>query len=181
MADPNTYDITLHLDDIRHLFQAPELDPFTGQDYSIPGLEQIINELKPKSLRRQVRTLVLLPKKHLSRNIEQASRAAVQRYCEARIHQITNEMVSLHWQGFKALQTGLIFLAACLLLSTLFDGLQALPEFLRRFLSEGFLIAGWVSLWHPIELLLYEWRPHWRDKQPHERIRDMELRIAAEG
>ena len=180
MANFKSYEIILHLQDIRHLFQAPELDPLAGQVNPVSGLEQIISELKPKSLGRQVRTTIWLPQDHLFENIEQFSRDALRRYCEARIHLITNDLASLRWQGIKALQTGLIFLAACLLLSTFFDGLDVLPEFLRRFLGEGFLIVGWVSLWHPTELLLYEWWPHWRDKQLHERIKDMELKIEAE-
>ena len=181
MTKSNAYRISLHLDDIHQLFQAPELDPFTGQDQSISGLEQIINELKPRSLGRPVHTTIFLPPGRLSKGIEQSSREAIRRYSDARIRQITNELASLRWQGVKALQTGLIFLAVCLLLSTVFDGLTVGPEFLRRFLSEGFLIAGWVSLWHPIEILLYEWWPYWRDKQLCESIKGMELEIVAEG
>ncbi len=178
MAD-NYYDLTLRLDDLKHLFQAPELDPFNGQPHALSGLEQVINELKPRSLNRKVRlTLQLPPNQPVPYSIPQIQ-AAVACYCEARSGQLANDLVSVRWQGFKALQTGLVFLAACLLLSTLFDGLTVLPEFLRRVLGEGFLIVGWVSLWHPTELLLYEWWPVWRDKQLHERLKDMEIRIEA--
>lgn len=74
-----------------------------------------------------------------------------------------------------------MFLAVCLLLSTLFDELNSFPGLIRRFLSEGFLIAGWVSLWHPIELLLYEWGPYQRQKQIYELIKEMELKVASEN
>lgn len=181
MSNSKVYEITLNLDDMQHLFKAPELDPFSGHDHSLSGIEQILNELKTQSLKRPVRTILRLRRMYPNENIEQVCRQAIGRFCAARIHQITNELSALRSQGIKALQNGLLFLAVCLLLSTLFDGLETLPRLLRRFLSEGFLIAGWVSLWYPTELLLYEWWPHWRDKQLHERIQNMELVIRAEG
>jgi hypothetical protein len=48
-------------------------------------------------------------------------------------------------------------------------------EWVRRFGSEGFLIAGWVSLWHPIEILLYEWWPFSRQIHIYERIERMDI------
>lgn len=33
------------------------------------------------------------------------------------------------------------------------------PSDLTRILSEGFLVFGWVALWRPVEILLYDWWP----------------------
>jgi hypothetical protein len=181
MKDSNYYDVTLKLDRIKHLFQEPKFDPFAvRQDYS-SGLEQIISKLKPKSLTCKLRTTILLSEDGLSDNIEQLTIEAVRRYCSARIEQITQDLASLRGQGIRTLRRGLLFLAVCLLLSSLFDGLEYFPGSLRRFLSEGFLIAGWVSLWHPIQLLLYEWGPYWRQRQIYQLIRDMELKVTAKN
>lgn len=177
MNNSSAYEVTLHLTDIRHLFTPPELDPLHGQVQTSSGMEQIMNELKPRSLARPVRTTIYLPKGRIPAQLPQECRRAVRAYCTVQIQQITNELASLRWQGLKALQSGIVFLAVCLLLSTLFDASTAMPDFLRRILGEGLLIVGWVSLWHPVELLLYEWWPHWRDRQLHERLRDMELEI----
>lgn len=180
MTDSSYYDITVKLDNIRHLFQKPEFDPFIVQNSSSSGIDQIVSKLKPKSLTRKVRTTILLPAHELSENVEQLTSEALHRYCSAKIDRIANDLASLRGQGIRALQRGLVFLAVCLVVSTLFDGLENLPGLLRRFLSEGFLIAGWVSLWHPIELLLYDWGPYWRKKQIYERIEDMELKVISQ-
>jgi hypothetical protein len=178
MMDSTTfYSITLHLNDVKYLFQEADPDPFLVQDPRGSGIDQLISEFMPLSLTRKVRTTIVLPRGQVTDNIEQSTGAALHRYCDARIHEVNNELTSLRWEGIKSLQTGLIFLAVCLVLSALFDGLAVIPEFLRQFLSQGFLIAGWVSLWHPIELLLYGWWPLWRNRKIYQRIRDMELRI----
>ncbi len=50
-----------------------------------------------------------------------------------------------------------------------------------RGLGEGFLIAGWVSLWHPIEVLLYEWWPLSRENRIYESIMKMEIVVRAKA
>ena len=35
---------------------------------------------------------------------------------------------------------------------------------------EGFIIASWVSLWRPFELLLYEWLPFGRMAKAFDRM-----------
>lgn len=170
-------EIALHLDDLRYLFEKPAFDPLHGRFTELSGLEHIINELKPLSLQRPLRVMLSLPAEQFSDDSAIIGATAVRGYCDAQIGRIEKEMVALRWKGIKALQTGVLFLAACLVLSAFFGEMDGLPEFLSTFLSEGFLIAGWVSLWHPTEILLYEWWPYWRDKQIYKRIRDMELVI----
>lgn len=172
------YDIALHLDEIKDLFHEREIDPLNKRYDAASGIDRIITELKPKSLRQPIRATIFLPPDRVSDGLEKQLSEAIHDYCGVQIHRIEQEMASLRWQGIKALQIGVVFLAACLLLSAFFGGLEKLPEFLRAFLSEGFLIAGWVSLWHPTELLLYEWWPHWRDKRLYERIGDIEIVVA---
>lgn len=179
MTDSSYCEITLKLSNIKHLFQEPEFDPFVAQLDSISGIEQIISQLKPTSLKCQVRTTILIPANQVSENLEQSTIEALQCYCSVRIEQTNNDLVSLRGQGIRALQRGLLFLAVCLLLSTLCDGLDRIPGLIRRFLSEGCLIAGWVSLWHPIELLLYDWGPYRRQQKIYQLIKDMELKVTS--
>lgn len=142
------------------------------------GIDQIINALKPVSLQRPLQTTISLPGDGRNATSADELSEAVHGYCDLQIRQINSEIAALRWKGIKALQTGAVFLAACLGLSAFFGNLSALPEFLSTFLSEGFLIVGWVSLWHPTESLLYEWWPFWRDKQIYKLIRDMKVVIA---
>jgi hypothetical protein len=47
-------------------------------------------------------------------------------------------------------------------------------------LSQGLTIVGRVSLWRPVELLLYEWWPLWRNRRVYEHIQQVELIIQAQ-
>ena len=175
MKQERRYDITLHLDNLEQFFAVPEPDPFDPVARFASGLETIVSELKPKALIRKVRTTIMLPADQLRPDAEARLRAALARYCQYSIWQNRQELISLRWQGLKALQNGLIFLGVCLLLSTVFENAEMFPEWLRRFAGEGFLIAGWVSLWHPIEILLYDWWPLSRQINIYKSIMRMDI------
>ena len=175
MAKERRYDIILHLDNLAQFFAVPEPDPFDPQARFATGLEQIISELKPKGLMRKVRTTIVLPADQIVPDAEARLREALTRYCLHHTRQNRQDLISLRWQGIKALQNGILFLGGCLLLSALFERADMLPDWLRRFGSEGFLIAGWVSLWHPIEILLYEWWPLSRQINIYRSIMRMDI------
>ncbi len=175
MKRERRYDIKVHLDNLEQFFAVPEPAPFDPLTRFASGLETIVSELKPKALIRKVRTTIILPADQLLPDTEVRLREALMRYCQYHIRQTRQDLISLRWQGIKALQNGIIFLGVCLLLSTLFENADMLPVWLRRFGGEGFLIAGWVSLWHPIEILLYEWWPFSRQIHIYESIMRMDI------
>ncbi len=159
MTKEQRYDITLHLDNRAQFLAVSGPDPFDPRARFDSGLETVLSELKPTALIKKVRTTIVLPRDQITPDAEAQLRVAVTRYCQHHVTQTQRELISLRWQGLKALRNGLIFLSICLLLSTFFENAESLQEWLRRFAGEGFLIAGRVSLWHPIEILLYEWWP----------------------
>ena len=101
-------------------------------------------------------------------------------YCQFKIRHNQHALVALHWQGVQALQMGIVFLAVCLFPSTFLSGTALVPGFLGTLLSNGLEIAGWVRLWRPIEIFLYERWPSWRENQLYTHIRNMQLILAEE-
>ena len=56
-------------------------------------------------------------------------------------------------QAWTYLGKGLVFLGVCLFVGQVFET-YTLP--LYRLVSESSFIAGWVALWRPMELFLYD-------------------------
>ena len=78
-------------------------------------------------------------------------------------------------RGHSVLAIGLLFLAFCLVLSGMAAKLS--PPALAKVLAEGLIIVGWVAMWKPLELFLYDWWPlrkEWRDLQ---RLSQMRVRL----
>jgi hypothetical protein len=82
--------------------------------------------------------------------------------------------------GRTALVIGLAFLAACLFvgdrIAKALHGNGA-AEIIR----ESLVIGGWVAMWRPLEIFLYEWVPIRRDRRLFERLSAMAVRIVCPG
>jgi len=176
MTDTSTHDIHLELSDPRELFQAPELDPLAGQPYAEPGVERILNRIRPKP-GWPVRTTLRLPAAARSPDLEARVRAGLQQYSDIRVGQITHDIASLRQEGLATLWRGVLFLALCMFGSRILGEPKFLPDIVARFLDEGLIIAGWVALWYPLDALLYQHWPLKRERRLYERLRVMDLKF----
>ncbi|HST12322.1 MAG TPA: hypothetical protein VLL05_18250, partial [Terriglobales bacterium] len=78
--------------------------------------------------------------------------------------------------GCKALLIGLLIVASCLLLAWYFSPDDSTHPFFRL-LQESLIILGWVSMWRPIEIFLYEWLPLVRQRNLYARLADAVVKV----
>src|SRR5215469_3799484 len=177
-----SYELTVRLDHLSQLFTTPSSDPFSEEPALVSGMDWILDELTPHALGwgARTKTTIVLPKGSLDPSLANKASAAVKRYCQFKVRQNQHALVALRWQGVKALQMGIVFLAGCLLLSAFLSGTALLPGFLGTLFSNGLEIAGWVSLWRPIEIFLYEWWPYWRENQLYTHMMNMQIVVVEE-
>ncbi len=177
MGNLSYREISLHLEDIHDLFTASQFEPFCENQMTVSGMDYLCSNLKSSRLTEPIRAAIFLPQDKIQPDLTEPLRRAISCYCHYQIERNQNELTSIRWQAIKAFQSGLIFLGVCLLISTLSETAVFLPEWTRRLVGEGFLIVGWVSLWHPAELFLFEWWPYWREIHIYKRLIDMEIVI----
>jgi hypothetical protein len=92
----------------------------------------------------------------------------------------TDNLRELFRNGFKALLIGLLMLSVCLFLAWYFT--YQLPKRpLNRLILESFVILGWVSMWKPIEIFLYEWLPYARRRKLFRRLSDAAVTVRSTG
>ena len=77
-------------------------------------------------------------------------------------------------RGRDSLIIGLGFLAACVLTSQL---LQLRSGTLPLIIREGLIIAGWVAMWRPMEIFLYEWWPLLRKGRLYHKLSQMPVEV----
>ena len=162
MSEVTTKNITLKLNDIAHLFVAPEFDPFSDQEADLlgqPALVLVLRQLGPRTVSDgQPFCLTLqLPPDKVTPDLKARAAQALRRYCAARIADNEAQLRVLRWNGWRSLPSAIIALGVCLALSAFFlsDMLTIFPG-LRQLLGQGFGIISWVVLWHPVEAFLYD-------------------------
>lgn len=85
------------------------------------------------------------------------------------------DLSDLLWQGRLSLLIGCGFVAICMLLADLLRTHTAGP--LPAIFREGLTIIGWVALWRPVQIFLYEWWPIWRRIQVFSNLEHMRVEL----
>jgi len=93
-------------------------------------------------------------------------------------HRSNEEGLKLQGLGRAALRDlaiGIVFLFICAAVGLLAVGI--LPPALGLFVEQGLLILGWVALWRPVDLFLYELRPLRQSRDVLSRLSGIEVRV----
>ncbi len=82
---------------------------------------------------------------------------AIHNYYGYKIELVQGQLRQLLGLGRTSLAVGLVFVTSCLLLAEAFA--SVLPVAAGKIARESLTIIGWVALWRPIQIFLYDWWP----------------------
>ncbi|HEY5607504.1 MAG TPA: hypothetical protein VIM38_04125 [Alphaproteobacteria bacterium] len=80
--------------------------------------------------------------------------------------------------GRVSLAIGLAFLFACITARELVQRLG--DTTLINIVAESLLISGWVAMWRPIQIFLYDWWPIRRTRAVLERLATVDVELRGE-
>ena len=80
-------------------------------------------------------------------------------------------------RGRTSLMIGLSFMTVCVLVGNALAEVGSSTLF--QLGRESLLIGGWVAMWRPIEIFLYDWWGVRRQQRDFERLARMPVRIRA--
>lgn len=168
--------IELRLRDLRQIFNRLDPAPFREKDLD-PAAETYIEEAVAEiGASRPMKLVVHLADAAADDPDADALPEAIANYFQYRATHVGRELRGLVHQGAVNLVIALVFLAACLALRR---SIAPLPGWAVP--AEGLLIIGWVGLWRPVEIFLYDWWPLWRRKRRLERIASLPVGILRNG
>ena len=146
--------INLRVDDLSRLFEPFDASALVGRHLD----ERVEKFIIHRAQERPGATYALLiqySRRGIARDGDlSASIREHFAHCSA---EVTTEIAALISEGTTDLLIGLSFLFLCALLGLTSEKL--LPSPLGLFVEQGLLIIGWVALWRPLDLFLYELRP----------------------
>ena len=161
------------------LFELRRSNVARGSPLYGPGIDRIRSELSSGTVREPTRITILLPREYATSQMEDGIRTALARYCEMRMRRLENELKALQRDGRQALVLGAIILTVSLALSQ-FILQTGLPQGVRDFFGNGlFLVAAWVGIWYPLDMLIYAGRPHRMEQKVLRTIRELEVAVRA--
>jgi hypothetical protein len=156
MQKPPDTVITLRLRELRQLFNSMDPSPFIERDLDADAEEFITSWARELPSNRELELVIQLALPSTRDRIAGVE-DAVRRYFAARAGIKRLEFGQLMRRGRLSLGVGLIFLVSCLLLGQLVAN-SGFAE-VANIVKEGLTICGWVAMWRPLEIYLYDWWP----------------------
>jgi hypothetical protein len=168
--------IEVRVAELKRLFNAMDPSPFREKDLDPNAEEFILGWARELPANAPLGLVV-----HLERPAglpEEAARLreAVSQFFAQRAYTTRRRLRQLFRLGRQSLLIGLAFLGATAVAGDLISGAlegRRIGDIAR----EGLLIGGWVAMWRPIEIFLYEWWPILQEARLFDRLATMPVRI----
>src|SRR5271169_1234771 len=142
---------------LQQLFNSLDPSPFHERDLDKDAEDYIVSSAEEIAHHRPSSLVIHLPADQARDTDAPNLSAAIHNYFAYRETHERRRLRTLFGDGRIALGIGLGFLFYCALLRELIFSLGHSAT--SDIIGEGMLIIGWVAMWHPLEIFLYEWVP----------------------
>jgi hypothetical protein len=168
--------IEVHVGELKQLFNAIDPSPFREKDLDANAEEFIVEWARDVPRDRPLGLRVYLDRPAGLAEEPAILRDAIREFFSHRAQSIQQRLRQLFRIGRISLLIGLAFLGASLVAGDLVQ--NALGDgHIGTLLRESFLIGGWVAMWRPLEIFLYDWWPIREDVRLYRRLSAMPVRI----
>jgi len=157
IISPTATKIEINLSRLPQLFNSLDPSPFHERDLDHDAEDYILGSAEEASLQHPLVLVIHLPADQLPTRGLPDLREAIHNYFAYRRDQESRRLRLLFRDGRIALLIGLSFLFCCVLLRELASSFGS--DSASDIFGEGMLIIGWVAMWRPLEIFLYEWVP----------------------
>ena len=166
----NCIDLTAR--DFRQLYDSRDPSPFHERDLDEDLVHYLVMSCEEIKHEEPLKIVVNSPQ--LLSETEQLNDfiLAFHQYFEHELWATKNELHNLFRQGRVSLLFGLLFLMICVFGAIRFVGDV---NVFNRVIHEGLIIMGWVALWKPINIFLYEWWPYRRKMRVYKRLSEVKI------
>lgn len=173
-CESGAYIIQMRVSDLDELFSPYDPSPIHERDVHPSLMNLIFKQIVVFPEGSKVELHIHLPKRIKRKKLEPEIEQAIKNHFEYELLDSELHLQRRLRKGFRTfMYAGVIFLGF-LTSSYLIENI-GIDHVLIHLLAGGLEVGAWVSLWHPIETLLYDWLPLYEDKKKFSRLRDMKI------
>jgi len=168
--------IEIKLPSVLHLFNSFDPAPFYTKELDRDASDYIVGEVRDFPLKTQFRIVVYLPADILGTREAQKIPDAIRNHFKYMALVEGRNLRERCIYGKFTLVVGLLFLAIAMIASqAVADTFSNYP--LARLFSYALEVAGWVAMWEPVTVHLYQLWPIIKQKKIYEKISRMEVDV----
>ena len=168
--------IEVRLRELSQLFDSLDPSPFVEKDLDPKAEEYIVDSARdlPSGTGRML--VIHLDQPDASLDQEQVG-DAIREHFARESRRLQRKLRSLIRRGWLSLAIGMAFLAAAFATTQTVRRLLG-ESGLWQLLEQGLLIVGWVAMWRPLEIFLYDWWPILGERRIHDGLSRMPVKLA---
>jgi len=168
--------LELHVAEVRQLFNAMDPAPFRERDLDPNAYAYIVDWGRETRAGQPLGLVVRLSREAATPEANDLLRDAVRSYFRQRADATRLKLRQLFRVGRISLLIGLVFLAFVIVVGEYLT-LRIDKESYGYLVKESLIIAGWVALWRPLEIFLYDWWPIRAEAKLLDRLSEMDVRV----
>lgn len=167
--------IEVHVTELRLLFNAIDPSPLRERDLDPKAEEFIISWARSAPRGSQLALQVYIDKPGPQMDAPSV-KAAVHEFFRQRSLSARRRLSQLFRVGRTSLVIGIAFITVAVSLAGLIN--RAMGETaVAALIRESIVIGGWVAMWRPLEIFLYDWWPILAERKLHDRLSAMPVRL----
>ncbi len=170
--------VDLKIRTARQLFDARDPAPFRERDLDDDAVDYLLlsfEEIPPADPVCIVLRVEEAPEAMAGALDEETIRYAIRAHFAYEVERVRSQLRRVLRQGNLFIAIGLGTLVACLVLARAAERIPS--DLWKPIVREGLVITGWVAMWKPLEVFLYEWWPFRHRIRLLQRIADAEVRV----
>lgn len=171
--------IDIRLRGVQQLFDRRDPAPFRQRDLDEDAVDYLRAAAEDIPVSQQLKILLILEEPTVHPLSPAEIETAIRAQFEYERTRVTRRLRQQRQFGQVTLIVGLSVLVAFLTLAQMADKLPSSP--VREIIREGLVITGWVAMWRPIEVLLYDWWPLVRARKQIVRILAAQVEVRYSG
>lgn len=157
------------------LFDARDPAPFRERDLDDDFVEYITASAREFSLSSPLKIVIYIEESETKDLPRDSIREAIHSYLTYRIDLQRGDLKSFMKRAQLFLLIGLLILVSCISVAQNLN--VPAPPGAIGILREGIVIFGWVSIWKPIELMLFDWYPLFEKLRFYKKLLETEIDI----
>lgn len=168
--------IKIHLRKLDQLFDSLDHSPFREKDLDRNAEEYIVDSIKEFPARARCELVIYLDQSMGPQEERHVIAEAIHVHFARRGQVFRQNLRQLLRRGSISLAIGLSFLVTFFLLGQLIRRIMGETQW-ASLLRESLLIGGWVAMWKPLEIFLYEWWPIAAERRLYDRLSRIKVQI----
>jgi hypothetical protein len=172
--DPAVQVLDLRLTDLRQLFNSMDPAPFRERDLDPTATDYIVDWANEAPPRAPLGLAIHLA--HSAEGDRMLAGEAVHEHFRRRAAAKRLQLRRLLRSGRLSLVIGIAFLGVAIAVGEFLAGLIP-QESYAWLVKESLVIGGWVALWRPLEIFLYDWWPLRAEARLYDRLAVMPVAL----